>query len=158
MSRFFYKALLVVMYPFVYLFHPRIRRANALRIKYWAADRDFFRQERKQLTLIAIAGASIYASLLYAIPAMVFTTSYVATETIRNTQAAHKAAIRQETPSLNELPEINHPVFYEENDEAETVVEAAKPAELTTEKEQKDRFAALKARAKKFKEEQESDN
>ncbi len=62
---FFIKLILLVIYPFVYLFHPKMRKLHTSRIKYWAVDRDFFKDEIKSITTIGVLAFAFYFFVFY---------------------------------------------------------------------------------------------
>ena len=96
------KLILILIYPFVYLFHPRIRRANALRIKFWAMDRDFFREERKTLSAIALFSFMLYGGLIYALPALYLTGGFIIKESFNNVAEVNVALIRDEQANIDD--------------------------------------------------------
>lgn len=144
-----YKLLLVLLYPFVYLFHPRLRRANALRIKYWAMDRDFFKQERKQLMLIGFISFSFWFGFIYLLPAMVYSISSIAHQSMNNMSDAHSSAISQETPDIDKFEDPNVIVKSVVNPDSKAIVLSSAPEETKAEPSFDDKIEAMKERAKK---------
>jgi len=61
------KIFLIIIYPFVYILHPRMRQYHALRIKYWAVDRDFFIEEFRTILYAIFAALFGYWSLFYGV-------------------------------------------------------------------------------------------
>lgn len=150
MNNLFKKLLLILLYPFVYIFHPQIRRANALRIKYWAMDRDFFKEERKKLTLIGLFSFTFWFGFLYGLPAMTFAVSSILHQSVINMDKANAAAISQETPDLDKF--VNETVIIQTkaNPLAENIKEEIKEEESKSEKELTfdEKIKLMKERAK----------
>ena len=65
--KIFTKIFLLLLYPFVYLFHPEIRKMNASRAKYWLMDNDFFKKELKLISLSSVIAILFYGFLFYGI-------------------------------------------------------------------------------------------
>jgi hypothetical protein len=147
--KIFKKLLLVFLYPFVYIFHPKIRRANALRIKYWAMDRDFFKQERKKIVFIGLLSFSFWFGFIYLLPAMVYSVSSIAQQSMSNMSNAHSSAISQKTPELDKFKDPNVIVKSVVNPKSEAIVLSAKSEEVNKEPTFDDKIEAMKERAKK---------
>lgn len=96
------KLLLILVYPFVYLLNPRIRRANALRIKFWAADRDFFQEERKVLIASSACAFLFYAGIVLGIPSLYWIAGHTVKASMENISAVNKSLIRTSQSNINE--------------------------------------------------------
>jgi hypothetical protein len=101
------KLLLILIYPFVYLFHPRIRRANALRIKYWAMDKDFFREERKAIGSIGLLSVIVYGGLVYGIPALYLAGGHIVKASFENVGEVNKVLISPERQNITNRVSAN---------------------------------------------------
>lgn len=151
MNNFISKAALILLYPFIYLLHPRVRKANALRIKYWSMDKDFFYTERKAIFQSVIFGSVFYLGLVYAIPALVYAVSYTVNKTTDNIAFALKKANEQEGLPID--ANIKNLIIVKPitNQEAELIVKKiVKKLEVKKDEEskmtQKERFEAIKQR------------
>ena len=85
------KIVLFFLYPFIYLFHPQMRKYHSSRAKYWLADNDFFKHELNYLkTSITVAVIS-YLVIFYGASTVFYTTHTVTDAVIENYSDAHDA-------------------------------------------------------------------
>jgi hypothetical protein len=96
------KLILWLVFPFVYLLHPRLRKYHALRLKYWAKDKDFFKQE-VGIILVSVTVALIVYTAIFGGIAHTLSTGIKVGHIIRE---GNEAIIREAQLSIAKAPEL----------------------------------------------------
>ena len=61
------KIILLLLYPFAFIFHPKLRQYQVNRIKYWASDNDYLKEEFDGLSKLLLVGTAFYLLLFIGI-------------------------------------------------------------------------------------------
>lgn len=69
--KFLGKIIFFLIYPFVYLLHPQLRRSHQLRIKYWLMDNSFFKEQFKIIAISFFVAIFCYGFLFHGIGILV---------------------------------------------------------------------------------------
>ena len=96
------KLFLILIYPFVYALHPRMRKYHALRLKYWAMERDFFKTERRLVVHSTLIAAAWYIMIWHGIGYINATYIKASHEVVENIREAKREAHKSVATNVEE--------------------------------------------------------